>query len=103
MKKETVLQPLTTELVRELWSKTYNSQGKPDWSHIFQYYHEDIVFEDSIQRIEGIDDFRALCKRLTKRSKQLTMQIISRGSSGEHIFFELIMTIPFKKNPNAPI
>lgn len=26
---------LTPERVRELWSKTYNREGKPDWSHIF--------------------------------------------------------------------
>ena len=29
---------LTLELVKELWSKTYNTNGKPDWSHILPYY-----------------------------------------------------------------
>ncbi len=43
---------LTANRIRELWSKTYNREGKPDWSHILPYYHEDIVFQDSIQRIE---------------------------------------------------
>lgn len=47
--------PLNAERVRELWSRTYNREGKPDWSHILPYYHEDIVFQDSIQRLEGID------------------------------------------------
>lgn len=23
-----------------LWSKTYNLEGKQDWSHILPYYHE---------------------------------------------------------------
>ena len=48
---------LDKETVLELWSKTYNTDGKPDWSHIFPYYHEKIVFQDTIQRIEGIDEF----------------------------------------------
>jgi hypothetical protein len=28
--------------IAEVWSKTYNTQGKPDWSHILPYY-SDIV------------------------------------------------------------
>ena len=31
---------LTKDLVLELWSKTYNTEGKPDWSHILPYYDE---------------------------------------------------------------
>ena len=46
-----------------------------DWSHIYPYYHDDIVFHDSIQKIEGKDNFIALCERLTKRCKQLKMDI----------------------------
>ena len=45
------LQPLNVELVKKLWSQTYNTEGKPDWSHIIPYYHENIVFQDSIQKI----------------------------------------------------
>jgi hypothetical protein len=44
---------LTIEEIRQLWSKTYSDKGKPDWSHIFPYYDDKIVFQDSIQRIEG--------------------------------------------------
>ena len=50
-----MIDKLSIEQIRELWGKTYNTEGKPDWSHIFPYYHDDIVFHDSIQRIEGID------------------------------------------------
>ncbi len=103
MNKESILQPLTPDLILKIWTKTYNAQGKPDWSHIFPYYHENIIFEDCIQRIEGIAAFKALCDRLTKRSKQLTMQINTIASREEHIFFEWIMTITFKKNPNTPV
>ena len=49
--KTSYLEPLTTETIQELWSITYNRDGKPEWSHIFPYYSDDIIFEDSIQRI----------------------------------------------------
>ena len=53
---------LSVDSIRELWSKTYNTEGKPDWSHIFPYYHQDIVFQDSVQRLEGIENFKAMCE-----------------------------------------
>ncbi len=41
------------DVVKDLWSKTYNTEGKPDWSHILPYYDNDILFRDSIQEIRG--------------------------------------------------
>ncbi|NMB62086.1 MAG: nuclear transport factor 2 family protein [Chloroflexi bacterium] len=103
MDKNLTVQPLTPQLVSELWSQTYNTQGKPDWSHIFPYYHKDIIFEDSIQHVEGIADFKALCQRLTNRSQKLTMQITTVVGDTQHIFLEWIMTITYKKNPDSSI
>ena len=62
---------LTKALVLDLWSKTYNTEGKPDWSHILPYYDDNIFFRDSIQEIHGIEEFTAMTERLTKRSKDL--------------------------------
>ena len=67
--------PLNKENIRLLWSRTYNTNGKPDWSHIYTYYHEDIMFQDTIQRIEGKEEFVLLCKRLTDRCKELKMEL----------------------------
>ena len=67
---------ITLDLIKELWSKTYNIEGKPDWSHIIPYYDKDIYFRDSIQEIRGIEEFTAMTKRLTKRSKKLKMNIV---------------------------
>lgn len=39
---------LTEETVRDLWSQTYNTDGTPDWSHLFPYYHDEIMFQDCI-------------------------------------------------------
>ncbi len=48
------LPQLTLELIKELWSKTYNREGNPDWSHILPYYDDNIYFKDTIQEIRGI-------------------------------------------------
>ena len=97
------LQPLTTERILELWSKTYNTQGKPDWSHIFPYYHEAIIFEDSIQRIEGIEDFKAMCQRLTERCRQLNMEILSIAQNENIVLMDWKMTMMFQKYPSTPL
>lgn len=98
--------PLTTlnvDTVIELWSKTYNAHGKPDWSHIYPYYHPKVVFQDSIQRVEGIEDFTALCERLTKRCESLRMDIHSIAQNSNIILMDWTMTMAFRKNPSTPI
>ena len=97
------IEPLTADHVRELWSRTYNREGKPDWSHIFPYYHEDIVFQDSIQRIEGIDAFVALCDRLTRRCEQIDMDIRSVVMEGRDIFLQWKMQMQFRRWPSSPV
>jgi len=100
--KKTLLQ-LSPHTVRDLWSQTYNTDGKPDWSHIFPYYTETIVFQDSIQRIEGKEDFTAMCNRLTDRCKQLHMDILTIAQTDNVIIFDWIMTMMFKKFPSTPL
>jgi limonene-1,2-epoxide hydrolase len=92
---------LTKDLVLELWTKTYNTEGKPDWSHILPYYDNDIYFRDTIQEIRGIEDFTAMTERLTKRSKDLKMNIVRIVMEENVIFLEWEMTIKFKKNPSS--
>jgi limonene-1,2-epoxide hydrolase len=94
---------LDISTIKELWTQTYNTDGKPDWSHIFKYYHKDIVFQDTIQRIEGIENFTAMCNRLTQRTKQLNMEILSIAQNENIIIFDWIMTMMFKKYPNTPM
>ena len=93
--------PLDAETVKELWSKTYNTEGQPDWSHILPYYDDNIYFRDSIQEIHGIEEFKAMTERLTKRSKDLKMNIASAIMQENIIFIEWEMTIKFKKNPSS--
>jgi len=94
---------LTVYTIRELWSKTYNTNGKPDWSHIFPYYHPEIVFQDSIQKIEGINNFQTMCDRLTNRCRSLRMDIITVVQHSDVIIMEWKMTMSFRKSPDTPI
>jgi len=98
-----LLDPLTIEKIRELWAKTYNQEGKPDWSHLFPYYHDDIVFEDSVQRIEGKAEFMALCSRLAGRCEQLNMDILSLVMDNHVVFFQWKMVMTFKKFPSTAL
>jgi limonene-1,2-epoxide hydrolase len=86
-----------------LWSQTYNTTGKPDWSHIFPYYHENIKFQDCIQKVDGKKDFIAMCERLTKRCKELRMRINSITTNGNEIFMDWEMTMIFRKTPSTSL
>jgi limonene-1,2-epoxide hydrolase len=97
------LKTLDVNTIRELWSKTYNTNGKPDWSHLYPYYHPQVVFQDSIQRIEGMQEFVALCERLTKRCEMLQMEILSIAQASNIILFDWIMTMSFNKYPPTPV
>ncbi len=97
------LKTLDVNTVRELWSRTYNTSGKPDWSHLYPYYHPDIVFQDSIQRIEGIQEFVGLCERLTQRCQSLHMEILAIAQDANTILMDWIMTMAFTKYPPTPL
>jgi limonene-1,2-epoxide hydrolase len=92
---------LTKDLVLDLWSKTYNTERKPDWSHILPYYDDNIYFRDSIQEIRGIEEFTAMTERLTKRSKDLKMKIVNAVMEENIILMEWEMTLSFKKYPSS--
>ena len=89
------------DTVIELWSKTYNADGKPDWSHILPFYDTHINFRDSIQELKGIEEFKAMTVRLTERSKDLKMRIVDAVMQENKVFIEWEMTIRFKRNPSS--
>ena len=101
LEKESKRTGLNAESIKELWSKTYNTEGKPDWSHILPYYDDDIYFRDSIQELLGMKDFKAMTERLTNRSNDLKMHIVRTAQQDKDIFIEWEMTIKFKKNPSS--
>ena len=92
---------LDVATIRTLWTRTYDTGGRPDWSHILPYYDEHVIFRDSIQEIRGIADFRAMTERLTKRSKDLRMHLASVVKHENIVFMEWEMTIRYKNNPSS--
>ena len=94
---------LNLETIRELWSQTYNTNGKPDWSHLFPYYDDGIVFQDSIQMVVGKSDFEAMCNRLSRRCRELKMEIVEAAQNGNRVFLQWQMTMMFKRFPSATI
>ena len=86
----------TVEQIKELWQKTYNQEGKPDWSHIIPYYAEEMEFKDSIQYINGKEEFTAMTERLSARSQDLKMAVVRATKDGPTIFVEWEMTISYK-------
>jgi len=91
------------EHLRELWTNIYNTDGKPDWSHILPYYDKDIYFWDTVQKVHGIEEFKGLTERLVERSNDLKMHIKNTAQNGNVIFLEWEMTLSFKKYPNSSI
>ncbi len=92
---------LSLEILESLWAQTYNTEGRPDWSHILPYYHEDIYFRDSIQEIRGIQEFKEMTERLTARSSNLRMAIKNLSQHDNIFFLEWEMTIGYKKYPDS--
>lgn len=91
------------EQLQELWTDIYNTEGKPDWSHIIPYYHEDIYFRDSVQSIHGLREFSDMTERLIARSSNLRMDVSRTAQNGNVIFLEWVMTLSFKKYPNSSV
>ncbi len=93
----------SADQIRELWSKTYNTEGKPDWSHILPYYDDNILFKDTIQEIRGIEEFKKMTERLAERSKELKMAVLRVIKEDKVVFVEWEMTILFKKTRTSVI
>ncbi len=86
-----------------LWTRIYESGGKPDWSHILPYYDRDIAFKDSIQEIRGIEKFTAMTERLTERSRDLEFIVHAASMSGDTVFLEWEMIISYKRYPRSSV
>lgn len=101
--EEAELLPLTAETIRDVWTRTYNVDGKPDWANIYRYYHRDIIFSDPIQRHEGIDAFKGMCEKLATRCEQLHFDIEELLVGEQHFFMQWTMTLEFRRTPMTPM
>jgi hypothetical protein len=67
------------------------------------FYAEDMVFQDSIQRIEGKAAFQEMTERLASRSQELKFEIKNCVQDGNLFMIEWEMTLAFKKYPNSTL
>ena len=95
--------PLTEPNIRDVWTRTYNTDGKPDWSNIYPYYHPGIVFRDPIQRHEGIDAFKEMCETLADRCTRLHFDIEELMVGNRVFFMQWTMTMEFRRTPMTPM
>jgi hypothetical protein len=86
-----------------LWQDVYASAGRPAWDHILPYYDKDIVFQDSVQRIRGIEDFSEMTRRLAKRSRRIEFLVRNSVMTGDLIFIEWEMRISYKNYPQSSV
>ncbi len=91
------------EQLVELWERTYNESGKPDWSYLLPYYAEDIHFVDPVQEIHGIEEFRAMVERLARRTKDAHMKVLYVLLNGNTAFVEWVLTINFRNTRKVPM
>jgi len=89
--------------LKKLWTDIYNTDGKPDWSHIIPYYDDAIYFRDSVQEIHGMLEFKAMTERLIARSDNLRMRILNTAQNGLVVFLEWEMSLSFRKYPDSSI
>ena len=94
---------LTLEKARDIYSRTKSPGGKIDISHIYEYYHPDMVFRDSIQVVRGREPFIEMSERLVSRCDELLMEVHNAAQTGNVIFVEWTMSMRFKKTPFTPL
>jgi limonene-1,2-epoxide hydrolase len=87
----------------QLWKDIHASDGGPRWDHILPYYHEDIIFQDSVQKLQGIKEFTAMTDRLKKRSKNFDVVVHNSGINENVIFVEWELIISYKRFPSSSI
>jgi hypothetical protein len=86
-----------------LWQNIYGVAGKPTWDHILPYYDKDILFRDSVQKIQGIKGFTEMTRRLARRSKNLKFIVHNSVMEGNLIFIEWEMMISYKNYPQSSV
>ena len=91
------------EHLKELWTNIYNTEGKPQWAHILPYYDDNIYFWDSVQKIHGIAEFKAMTERLIARSNNLKMNVKNIAQNENIIFLEWEIRLSFKTYPDSSV
>jgi len=87
---------LDAQAVHELFSMW--DKEVPSIEELRQYFADDLVFEDPLQRIEGLEAYWAMNERLLKANTDLKIQMEESAQNGRHIMFTYSLSMsPSKK------
>ncbi len=89
-------QGLTVEKAKELFEVVFCGENL-DFSLVYQYYDTNVSFQDSIQSVEGRNEFIEMIKRFIERCKELSLDV-HHAVQGESVIF-LHWTLKFKLFP----
>ncbi len=93
---------LDAQKVHELFSMW--DKKVPNVEELREWFADDMVFEDPLQRIEGIEDYREMNERLLKKNHDLNIEMEESAQNGPHIMFTFSLSMaPSKKRPKMRI
>lgn len=93
---------LDAHTVHELMSSW--DKSVPSVDELRRYFTDDVVFEDPLQRIEGIEEYREMNERLLKKNHDLQITMEESAQNGPHIMFTFSLSMaPVKRRPSVRI
>ena len=93
---------LDARAVHELFSSW--DKHVPSVEEMRRYFTDDMIFEDPLQRIEGIEEYREMNERLLKKNHDLKIEMEESAQNGPHIMFTFSLSMaPSKKRPDMRI
>ncbi len=79
-------------------------ESVPTTEEMRRYFTDDLVFEDPLQRIEGLEEYREMNERLLRKNHDLRITMEESAQNGPHIMFTFSMSMaPSKKRPEMRI
>ena len=101
-KNEEAKLDLDAEAVHELFSSW--DEEVPSVEELRRYFTDDLVFEDPLQRTEGLEEYWEMNERLLKKNHEIEITMEESAQTGRHIMFTFSLSIvPSKKRPEMKI
>ena len=74
--------------VFSMWDKRV-----PSVEELRSFFTDDMVFEDPLQRIEGLEAYREMNERLLKKNNDLKITMEESAQNGRHIMFTFSLSM----------
>jgi len=87
---------IDAQVVHELFSMW--DKRVPSVEELREFFTDDMIFEDPLQRIEGLEEYREMNERLLKKNNDLKIMMEESAQNGPHIMFTFALSMrPSKK------